>query len=183
MATTASSSVDPLTKSYPWYTPYQFAGNKFIWAVDRDGLEDEWYMKAWDKVKKGTAKLVETANSIAEKTASSVTLVATSISAPVINQVNIIRKEGIHEGSAYDPNNNVSWAVPYKVQGWKPVPQKQLMNENISYEDGKELLQATANTVALALPVKVPVGSTGSVVLDKTIQAVGTSVIKSTAKN
>ena len=34
-------SVDPLTKEYPWYTPYQFAGNKPIWAIDLDGLE-EW---------------------------------------------------------------------------------------------------------------------------------------------
>lgn len=33
-------SVDPLTKSYPWYTPYQFAGNLPIWAVDLDGLEE-----------------------------------------------------------------------------------------------------------------------------------------------
>jgi RHS repeat-associated protein len=33
-------SVDPLTKSYPWYTPYQFAGNKPVWAVDLDGLEE-----------------------------------------------------------------------------------------------------------------------------------------------
>ncbi|HET9057249.1 MAG TPA: RHS repeat-associated core domain-containing protein [Chitinophagaceae bacterium] len=33
-------SVDPLTKTYPWYTPYQFAGNKPIWAIDLDGLEE-----------------------------------------------------------------------------------------------------------------------------------------------
>jgi len=33
-------SVDPLTASYPWYTPYQFAGNKPIIAVDLDGLEE-----------------------------------------------------------------------------------------------------------------------------------------------
>jgi RHS repeat-associated protein len=33
-------SVDPLTGSYPWYTPYQFAGNKPIWAIDVDGLEE-----------------------------------------------------------------------------------------------------------------------------------------------
>jgi len=32
-------SVDPLTKSYPWYTPYQFAGNNPIWFIDLDGLE------------------------------------------------------------------------------------------------------------------------------------------------
>jgi|GEM_PF-1487449 len=33
-------SVDPLTKSYPWYTPYQFAGNMPICAIDLDGLEE-----------------------------------------------------------------------------------------------------------------------------------------------
>jgi RHS repeat-associated protein len=32
-------SVDPLTKSYPYYSPYQFAGNMPILAVDLDGLE------------------------------------------------------------------------------------------------------------------------------------------------
>jgi RHS repeat-associated protein len=34
-------SVDPLTRSYPWYTPYQFAGNKPIIAIDLDGLEEK----------------------------------------------------------------------------------------------------------------------------------------------
>jgi RHS repeat-associated protein len=33
-------SMDPLTKSYPWYTPYQFAGNKPICSIDLDGLEE-----------------------------------------------------------------------------------------------------------------------------------------------
>jgi len=32
-------SVDPLTKSYPMLTPYQFASNQPIWAIDLDGLE------------------------------------------------------------------------------------------------------------------------------------------------
>jgi hypothetical protein len=32
-------SVDPLTRDYPWYTPYQFAGNTPIWAKDLEGLE------------------------------------------------------------------------------------------------------------------------------------------------
>jgi hypothetical protein len=31
--------VDPLTSSYPWYTPYQFAGNNPIKFIDLDGLE------------------------------------------------------------------------------------------------------------------------------------------------
>jgi RHS repeat-associated protein len=33
-------SIDPFFKSYPWYTPYSFAGNKPIWAIDLDGLEE-----------------------------------------------------------------------------------------------------------------------------------------------
>lgn len=32
-------SVDPLADSYPWYTPYQFAGNSPIKFIDLDGLE------------------------------------------------------------------------------------------------------------------------------------------------
>ena len=32
-------SVDPLTQQYPYYTPYQFAGNMPIWATDLDGSE------------------------------------------------------------------------------------------------------------------------------------------------
>lgn len=32
-------SIDPLSAKYPWYTPYQFAGNMPIKAVDLDGLE------------------------------------------------------------------------------------------------------------------------------------------------
>jgi len=42
-------SVDPLTNSYPWYTPYQFAGNKPIWAIDLDGLEETGYTMFLDK--------------------------------------------------------------------------------------------------------------------------------------
>ncbi len=37
-------SVDPLIKSYPWYTPYQFAGNSPIANIDIDGREEWWFM-------------------------------------------------------------------------------------------------------------------------------------------
>jgi RHS repeat-associated protein len=38
-------SVDPISKNYPWYTPYQFAGNKPIECIDLDGLEE---IKPWE---------------------------------------------------------------------------------------------------------------------------------------
>ncbi|MBK9327723.1 MAG: hypothetical protein IPM95_00120 [Sphingobacteriales bacterium] len=34
-------SVDPLINDYPWYAPYQFAGNKPIIAIDLEGLEEK----------------------------------------------------------------------------------------------------------------------------------------------
>ncbi|MFN5647868.1 MAG: RHS repeat-associated core domain-containing protein, partial [Sphingobacteriales bacterium] len=42
-------SEDPLSQSYPWYTPYQFAGNKPIKFVDLDGTEehDDGAEKFW----------------------------------------------------------------------------------------------------------------------------------------
>ncbi|MFT4023319.1 MAG: hypothetical protein QM664_06000 [Flavihumibacter sp.] len=33
-------SVDPLTSQFPFYSPYQYAGNKPIWATDLDGAEE-----------------------------------------------------------------------------------------------------------------------------------------------
>ncbi len=33
-------AVDPLTKKYPWYTPYQFSGNKVIDHIELEGLEE-----------------------------------------------------------------------------------------------------------------------------------------------
>ncbi len=33
-------AIDPLAQKYPWYTPYQFAGNKVIAFVELEGLEE-----------------------------------------------------------------------------------------------------------------------------------------------
>ena len=49
-------TVDPLTKGYPWYTPYQFAGNKPIVAIDLDGLEE--YIAQY-KFSNGKATMIE----------------------------------------------------------------------------------------------------------------------------
>ncbi len=42
-------SVDPLTQSYPWYTPYQFSGNKPISCIDLDGLEEKMAIYTYQK--------------------------------------------------------------------------------------------------------------------------------------
>jgi RHS repeat-associated protein len=45
-------SVDPLAPDYPWYTPYQYAGNKVIDSIDLDGLEEK---NAFEQVRDGVA--------------------------------------------------------------------------------------------------------------------------------
>jgi len=40
-------SVDPLTKKFPYYSPYQFSGNRPIACLDLDGLEDIYYMSSF----------------------------------------------------------------------------------------------------------------------------------------
>ncbi len=50
-------SVDPLFKSYPGLTPYQFASNRPIWGVDLDGLEFVHSSEARIKIVNGKAHL------------------------------------------------------------------------------------------------------------------------------
>ncbi|MBU0486786.1 MAG: hypothetical protein KKD31_02410 [Bacteroidetes bacterium] len=53
-------SVDPISKEYPYYSPYQFAGNKPVLFVDLDGLEEGkkaiGFNSAIDVVAAGTVK-------------------------------------------------------------------------------------------------------------------------------
>ncbi len=42
-------SVDPLTEDFPWYTPYQFAGNKPIISIDLDGAEENIQLEKYWK--------------------------------------------------------------------------------------------------------------------------------------
>jgi RHS repeat-associated protein len=60
-------SVDPITSDYPFYTPYQFAGNKPIVALDLDGLE-EWMANQDFALKQKVAMVqLEQANAIANR--------------------------------------------------------------------------------------------------------------------
>lgn len=51
-------SVDPMTKGFPWYTPYQYAGNTPIQAIDLDGGEEKHYTLTLNK--NGTTVLKQT---------------------------------------------------------------------------------------------------------------------------
>ncbi|MDR7130079.1 RHS repeat-associated protein [Algoriphagus sp. 4150] len=61
-------SVDPLSPDYPWYTPYQFAGNTPIAAIDLDGLEPEIVVNEIGK-QTGTQILKQTGAEVSKKLA------------------------------------------------------------------------------------------------------------------
>ena len=44
-------SVDPLVRTYPYYTPYHFAGNSPMAFVDLDGAEPKEAVQLWSKTK------------------------------------------------------------------------------------------------------------------------------------
>lgn len=52
-------SIDPLFKGYPYYTPYQFAGNRPIWAIDLDGLEEQTVTKKKVTIVRSWGKTIE----------------------------------------------------------------------------------------------------------------------------
>lgn len=54
-------SVDPLAPEYPWYTPYQFAGNTPIQAIDLDGLEPDFIIDEHGHLTKAAITLLDAA--------------------------------------------------------------------------------------------------------------------------
>jgi RHS repeat-associated protein len=52
-------SVDPIASQYPFYSPYHFAGNKPIWAVDLDGLEPDFSKVKWSAKKDGSTTIIK----------------------------------------------------------------------------------------------------------------------------
>src|SRR6218665_8829 len=174
-------SVDPLTKSFAYYSPYQFAGNRPIWALDFDGLEDEWYMNVWGKVKYGTGKTVEKANHALENMVNSITVVGTGVIMPVINQGYIISQEGTHPGGPYNRSNKVDWAVPYSIKNRKLVPNAKLMEDYIPPEEGKKILGATVDVVSMAIPIKSPIKVNGKAA-QKAINTITGFIVKTPIK-
>ena len=78
-------SVDPLQKKYPWYTPYQFAGNDVIRNSDLDGKEP-WLRNTIETISKNR---------------SGITAVSASFTAEEFGVLSVAR------GMAVDPKGNV----------------------------------------------------------------------------
>jgi len=60
-------SADPYVKSFPWWTPYQFAGNTPIQAMDIDGKEIYFYIWNQDRQDKTTLQKIHQIDVIEQK--------------------------------------------------------------------------------------------------------------------
>jgi RHS repeat-associated protein len=85
-------SVDPLAADYPFYTPYQYAGNKPITKVDRDGLEETGASPQQNNVEQ-PQKSIEQLVTIDPK------LIPVKPNVPTVDQLNANRDDEIAKGT------------------------------------------------------------------------------------
>jgi len=89
-------SVDPLTTSYPMLTPYQFASNVPIAAIDLDGLESKFVMQWLSQPHgDGTRTVIKTE-----------ALVKPNLVHPQVYAAGLAGKVAVTETYYYDNNNN-----------------------------------------------------------------------------
>ncbi len=133
-------SVDPLTQSYPWYSPFHFAGNQPIVAIDLDGAEPKWLQDALEFFGAGPKKV----NSEVESTSRLVTNQA-AFKESLPDQINggpggIARELIINNQNVKDYSNASDYFVrPYKITNFVAetiYPSAQLLNGGYSITRG-----------------------------------------------
>jgi RHS repeat-associated protein len=65
-------AVDPLTKKYPFYSPYQFSGNRVLDAIELEGLEESFEIRSRRRDEKLLAGKITTDQYIQEQRAEGV---------------------------------------------------------------------------------------------------------------
>ncbi len=104
-------SVDPLAPDYPWYTPYQFAGNTPIQAIDLDGLEEFYTADGSLLGKYGTSTEIRIVHAGFESNARS--LVSGSSEEPVLELALLMGRNGFHGVFSSTTEAAVDWANKY----------------------------------------------------------------------
>lgn len=167
-------SVDPLTKSYPWYTPYQFAGNMPIAAIDLDGLE-ELIVVRWfdgDKYQGETVLRVNNANQreVGKRQGGDMQLIeldvsmqasfdgaANSLDITAISNV-IKNDDGTFKGEYFEENTGYTWKNTSlkesdikqieKGKATGAISKRKLVGEKINFEyDKDEIVPLSSNTI------------------------------------
>ncbi len=138
-------SVDPLTKDYPMLTPYQFASNTPIQAIDLDGLEAFYVHGTWSDPTTFPKTSVTTASQIFGNTTSNTSFQWTGNNADPARQ-KAAQQLAEHIKKYRDPNQ------PLTIVGHSHGGNIAVMAANILNQD-----KNTNNHVANILTVNTPV--------------------------
>ena len=155
-------SVDPLFKDFAFYTPYQFSGNKPIWKIDLDGLEEADPPKndGKTKVEKTTAdKIIDFGKSIAEGAGDPVIFTITSFTSNVSNTFVGLTKKIEREGFIKALDNGgidvLSDKEKFYPRGFsfeegfkKEDPRFSSTGDDLPLEDGKRVMKGTLTLIA-----------------------------------
>ena len=144
-------SVDPLFSKYPWYTPYQFAGNKPIWAADLDGLEELIKTFARDEYKP-VINAPDAATAAQNAINDIPSFLYNTIIGVLNTPANII--------NTIDENNNTNGGTLYDFVNQIDKSAVQLQNDLINdpKKVGAELLDRATDPASYELPAQIIVG-------------------------
>jgi RHS repeat-associated protein len=146
-------SVDPLAADYPFYTPYQYAGNKPITKIDRDGLEETGSSPQQNNVEQPTKTIEELVIIDPEY--------ATEPVKPKVDQANKLKR---NEGESKDDfkkrkeDSRKQWSA-YNQEKSKYDFLQQARNNLINADKNSELGRLRESIIEKGLPVKLTYGN------------------------
>ena len=123
-------ATDPLEKDYPWYTPYQFSGNKVISAIELEGLEEvELNPTGEDPIRAYKVQKGDNLTKIAQKTGVKLnTLIENNTFPQGINNIDVGQTLFLEDVSHIVPNGEGGWINKNKLY-WESKEGKSILKE------------------------------------------------------
>ena len=170
-------SPDPLIvkgQQFPWYSPYQFAGNMPIWAIDLDGLEEKKVTHYLEHQKDRSYIVVKTEVEIKQDVTVTIdgTKYATTDVYYVIDGITYageskyeaIVEGGLKPSAAYDYTQDVidgKFTDDWDYIGWKVWRLGDVLERDVNAPDNRQTIE-DLEVLGVVLPKILPKTSPGT---------------------